>query len=100
MLVPAARDLRTALAAFADAVITDGRCPTTASARAREDAEYTLCVMTGTGDPRAAVARADVWLADKGLADGGLDMAPAEIDEIELLDRAVPDDPGAVAPAA
>ncbi|WP_199551394.1 DUF5133 domain-containing protein [Streptomyces sp. N35] len=97
MLVPAARDLRIALAAYADAVIRDERCPTPASARAREDATFTLCVMTGTRDPREAVARTDAWLTGKDVPGGGCEATTAEIG---LIGQAVSDGPGTVAPAA
>ncbi|MER7175702.1 DUF5133 domain-containing protein [Streptomyces mesophilus] len=97
MLVPAARDLRIALAAYADAVIRDERCPTPASARAREDATFTLCVMTGTRDPREAVARTEAWLAGKNVPVGGCEATPADIG---LIGQSVSDDPATVAPAA
>nr|WP_239091430.1 DUF5133 domain-containing protein [Streptomyces sp. SID14478] len=58
-MLPTAHDVRVALARFADAVVTDERCPTTESARARENAAYTLCVMTGTTEATQAVAAAD-----------------------------------------
>ncbi|WP_327121374.1 DUF5133 domain-containing protein [Streptomyces sp. NBC_01341] len=62
MLTPSPQDLRVALARYADARIEDARRPTDASARAVEDATYTLCVMTGTRDIPQALHIADTML--------------------------------------
>ncbi|WP_405802829.1 DUF5133 domain-containing protein [Streptomyces halstedii] len=63
MLTPRPQDLRVALARYADARIEDDRLPTDATARAVEDAAYTLCVLTGTQDVPQAIALADSLLA-------------------------------------
>ncbi|MFF4248594.1 DUF5133 domain-containing protein [Streptomyces sp. NPDC001822] len=62
MLTPSPQDLRVALARYADARIEDARHPTEATARAVEDATYTLCVMTGTRDIPQALHIADTML--------------------------------------
>ncbi|MFF9687934.1 DUF5133 domain-containing protein [Streptomyces sp. NPDC014623] len=62
MLTPSPQDLRVALARYADARIEDARCSTDATARAVEDAAYTLCVMTGTQAVPQALHVADTML--------------------------------------
>ncbi|MFE7749640.1 DUF5133 domain-containing protein [Streptomyces sp. NPDC057428] len=62
MLTPSPQDLRVALARYADARIEDARGSTDATARAVEDATYTLCVMTGTRDVSQALHIADTML--------------------------------------
>ncbi|MCX5414554.1 DUF5133 domain-containing protein [Streptomyces sp. NBC_00059] len=62
MLKPGPQDLRVALARYADARIEDARRSTDATARAAEDAAYTLCVMTGTQAVPQALDVADAML--------------------------------------
>ncbi|MFJ8750263.1 DUF5133 domain-containing protein [Streptomyces sp. NPDC102441] len=62
MLTPSPQDLRVALARYADARIEDSRRSTVATARASEDAAYTLCVMTGTQAVPHALHIADTML--------------------------------------
>lgn len=62
MLNPRPQDLRVALTRYADARIHDDRFPTESTARAVEDAAYTLCVMTGTRDVPQALKAADALL--------------------------------------
>ncbi|MEU9064989.1 DUF5133 domain-containing protein [Streptomyces sp. NPDC048430] len=62
MLTPSPQDLRVALARYADARIEDARRSTDATARAAEDAAYTLCVMTGTQTVPHALHVADTML--------------------------------------
>ncbi|MEU0137202.1 DUF5133 domain-containing protein [Streptomyces sp. NPDC006296] len=62
MLTPSPQDLRVALARYADARIEDARRPTDVTARAVEDAAYTLCVMTGTQAVPQALHTADAML--------------------------------------
>ncbi|MFF5897879.1 DUF5133 domain-containing protein [Streptomyces argenteolus] len=62
MLTPVPQDLRIALARYADARIEDARRSTDATARAVEDATYTLCVMTGTREIAQALRVADTLL--------------------------------------
>lgn len=62
LLLPTPGDLRAALSRYADAVIEDERRSTLATSRRREDAGYTLCVMTGENEVRQALAEADALL--------------------------------------
>jgi hypothetical protein len=62
VLTPSPQDLRVALARYADARIEDARRSTEATARAAEDAAYTLCVMTGTQTVPHALHVADTML--------------------------------------
>ncbi|WP_424920956.1 DUF5133 domain-containing protein [Streptomyces sp. wa13] len=62
MLTPSPQDLRAALARYADARIEDARRSTDVTARAVEDAAYTLCVMTGTQAVPQALHTADTML--------------------------------------
>ncbi|KPC80925.1 MULTISPECIES: DUF5133 domain-containing protein [Streptomyces] len=62
MLTPSPQDLRVAMARYADARIEDARRSTEATARAVEDAAYTLCVMTGTQAVPQALRVADSML--------------------------------------
>jgi len=62
VLTPSPQDLRVALARYADARIEDARRSTDATARAVEDAAYTLCVMTGTQAVPQALHVADTML--------------------------------------
>lgn len=63
MLTPHPRDVRVALARYAEARIENDRYPTEATARAVEDATYTLCVMTATTHISQALSTADDLLA-------------------------------------
>ncbi|MGW1530467.1 DUF5133 domain-containing protein [Streptomyces sp. NPDC002159] len=56
------RELRAALARFADARIEHDVRPTGRTSRALEDATYTLCVMTGTRSAEQARLAADTLL--------------------------------------
>ncbi|MET8175069.1 DUF5133 domain-containing protein [Streptomyces clavifer] len=67
MLTPGPQDLRNALARYADARIEDARRSTGSTARAVEDATYTLCVMTGTRQIAEALRIADNMLGAQPL---------------------------------
>ncbi|GHF42222.1 DUF5133 domain-containing protein [Streptomyces griseosporeus] len=62
MLLPAEKELRAALARFAQARIEHDRRPTGDTSRVLEDATYTLCVMTGARTADDALAAADALL--------------------------------------
>ncbi|MER5516805.1 DUF5133 domain-containing protein [Streptomyces sp. NPDC002763] len=62
MILPAEKELRAALARFADARIEHDVRPTGRSSRLLEDATYTLCVMTGATDVEQALHAADSLL--------------------------------------
>jgi hypothetical protein len=62
MILPAEKELRTALARFAEARMEHDRYLTARTSRALEDATYTLCVMTGSRTAVEALAAADVLL--------------------------------------
>ncbi|MFJ4963860.1 hypothetical protein EES43_28500 [Streptomyces sp. ADI96-02] len=82
MLNPRPQDLRAALARYADARIEDDRLPSAATARAVEDATYTLCVMTGTRDVPQALAAADALL-ERHTAERAGRTAPAGDDKLQ-----------------
>jgi hypothetical protein len=62
MILPSEKDLRAALARFAEVRFAHDVHPTAHSAGALEDATYTLCVMVGTRTVAEALAAADVLL--------------------------------------
>ncbi len=62
MILPVEKELRAALARFADARIEHDVRPTGCTSRALEDATYTLCVMTGTRTAEQALLAADTLL--------------------------------------
>ncbi|MFE0543625.1 DUF5133 domain-containing protein [Streptomyces sp. NPDC058891] len=62
MILPVEKELRAALARFADARIEHDVRPTGCTSRALEDATYTLCVMTGTRSAEQALLAADTLL--------------------------------------
>jgi|GEM_PF-3418790 len=62
MILPVEKELRAALARFADARIEHDVRPTGRTSRALEDATYTLCVMTGTRTTEQALLAADTLL--------------------------------------
>jgi hypothetical protein len=62
MILPVEKELRAALARFADARIEHDVRPTGRTSRALEDATYTLCVMTGTRSAEQALLAADTLL--------------------------------------
>ncbi|MFJ9346633.1 DUF5133 domain-containing protein [Streptomyces sp. NPDC101237] len=62
MILPAEKELRAALARFADARIEHDVRPTGRTSRRLEDATYTLCVMTGATDADQALHTADALL--------------------------------------
>ncbi|MEV6997734.1 DUF5133 domain-containing protein [Streptomyces sp. NPDC093982] len=62
MLLPAEKELRTALARFAEARIAHDVLPTGRTSRALEDATYTLCVITGARTADDALFAADALL--------------------------------------
>ncbi|PWI12648.1 DUF5133 domain-containing protein [Streptomyces sp. Act143] len=62
MILPAERELRTALARFADARIEHDASAGRSCSRALEDATYTLCVLTGARTVENALAAADALL--------------------------------------
>ncbi|GAA3878945.1 DUF5133 domain-containing protein [Streptomyces lannensis] len=62
MILPVEKELRAALARFADARIEHDVRPTGRTRRALEDATYTLCVMTGTRSAEQALLAADTLL--------------------------------------
>ena len=62
MILPAERELRTALARFASARIEHDVRPTGATSCALEDATYTLCVMTSSRSLDEALVAADALL--------------------------------------
>lgn len=62
MIVPAEKELRTALARFAQARIDHDARPTGRTSKALEDATYTLCVMTGARTAEQALRTADTLL--------------------------------------
>ncbi|AGJ53267.1 DUF5133 domain-containing protein [Streptomyces sp. NPDC053741] len=75
MLTPSPQDLRVALARYADARIEDARRSTDATARAVEDAAYTLCVMTGTQAVPQALHTADTMLGARPTGSSALRRA-------------------------
>ncbi|MFL5994395.1 MAG: DUF5133 domain-containing protein [Streptomyces sp.] len=62
MIVPVEKEVRIALARFAQARIEYDVCPTGRTSRALEDAMYTLCVMTGVRTAEQALVAADTLL--------------------------------------
>ncbi|MFE5190640.1 DUF5133 domain-containing protein [Streptomyces sp. NPDC056628] len=62
MILPSEKELRAALARFAEVRFAHDVHPTAHSGRALEDATYTLCVMVGTRTVAEALAAADVLL--------------------------------------
>ncbi|WP_369275467.1 DUF5133 domain-containing protein [Streptomyces sp. R11] len=62
MLLPAEKELRAALARFAEARIAHDVLPTVRTSRALEDATYTLCVITGDRTAEDALSAADALL--------------------------------------
>ncbi|MEU9152928.1 DUF5133 domain-containing protein [Streptomyces sp. NPDC048417] len=62
MILPAEKELRAALARFADARIEHDVRPTGRTSRLLEDATYTLCVMTGATHVEQALHVADSLL--------------------------------------
>ncbi|MGW4609311.1 DUF5133 domain-containing protein [Streptomyces sp. NPDC004532] len=62
MILPVEKELRAALARFADARIEHDVRPTGRTSQALEDATYTLCVMTGTRSAEQALLAADTLL--------------------------------------
>ncbi|MEV7323921.1 DUF5133 domain-containing protein [Streptomyces sp. NPDC093970] len=64
MILPAEKELRAALARFADARIEHDVCPDGRTSRRLEDATYTLCVMTGATGTEEALRTADGLLQD------------------------------------
>jgi hypothetical protein len=62
VIIPAEKDLRAALARFAQARIEHDVRPTGRTSRDLEDATYTLCVMTGARTAEQALLAADELL--------------------------------------
>jgi hypothetical protein len=62
VIVPVEKEVRIALARFAQARIEYDVCPTGRTSRALEDAKYTLCVMTGVRTAEQALVAADTLL--------------------------------------
>ncbi|MFD0004314.1 DUF5133 domain-containing protein [Streptomyces sp. NPDC127178] len=62
MLLPAEKELRTALSRFAEARIAHDVLPTGRTSRALEDATYTLCGITGARTADDALFAADALL--------------------------------------
>lgn len=62
MILPAEKELRAALARFAQTRIDHEVCPTGFTSRALEGATYTLCVMTGSRTAEQALLTADTLL--------------------------------------
>jgi hypothetical protein len=62
MILPAEKELRTALARFAEARIEHDPSHTGRTSRALEDATYMLCVMTGTRTAVEALVAPDALL--------------------------------------
>jgi hypothetical protein len=62
MIVPLEKEVRLALARFAQARIEFDVHPTGRTSRALDDATYTLCVMTGVRTAEQALAAADSLL--------------------------------------
>jgi hypothetical protein len=62
VVLPAEKEVRTALARFAQARIDHDVLPTGRTSRALEDATYTLCVMTGSRTAEQALLAADALL--------------------------------------
>ncbi|MEU2785648.1 DUF5133 domain-containing protein [Streptomyces sp. NPDC007110] len=62
MILPSEKELRAALARFAEVRFTHDVHPTVDSGRALEDATYTLCVMVGSRTVAEALTAADVLL--------------------------------------
>ena len=62
MILPAEKELRAALARFADARIEHDVRPTGRTSRRLEDATYTLCVITGATGTEQALDMADSLL--------------------------------------
>ncbi|MFE4964471.1 DUF5133 domain-containing protein [Streptomyces sp. NPDC056660] len=71
MIHPAEKELRAALARFADARIEHDVRPTGRTSRLLEDATYTLCVMTGATDVEQALRAADSLLQGYSSGPGG-----------------------------
>ncbi|KIF66191.1 hypothetical protein HY68_37180 [Streptomyces sp. AcH 505] len=84
MLTPHPQDLRVALARYADARIEDDRHPTEATARAVDDATYTLCVMTGTRNIPQALSTADALLSrHTTVFPSRTDTAPSQSNDLQ-----------------
>ncbi|MBQ0999588.1 DUF5133 domain-containing protein [Streptomyces nigra] len=66
MILPAEKELRSALARFAEARIAHDVLPTGRTSRVLEDATYTLCVMTGARTADDALKAADALLERYG----------------------------------
>ncbi|WP_030613255.1 DUF5133 domain-containing protein [Streptomyces achromogenes] len=64
MILPTERELREALARFAQARIEHDVHPTGSTSRALEDATYALCVMTGARTIEQALPAADALLEE------------------------------------
>jgi len=62
MILPSEKELRAALARFAEVRFTHDVHPTADSGRAVEDATYTLCVMVGARTVAEALTAADALL--------------------------------------
>ncbi|MFJ7072151.1 DUF5133 domain-containing protein [Streptomyces sp. NPDC098781] len=62
MILPAEKELRAALARYAESRIEHDVLPTGRTSRALEDATYTLCVLTGARTADEALATADALL--------------------------------------
>lgn len=62
MVLPAEKEVRTALARFAQARIDHDVLPNGHTSRALEDATYTLCVLTGCRTAEQALLAADALL--------------------------------------
>ncbi|WP_328407513.1 DUF5133 domain-containing protein [Streptomyces violaceus] len=73
MIIPAEKELRVVLARFAQARIEHDVHPTDRTARALEDATYTLCVMTGARTAEQALRAADALLEQYGA--GGVSVS-------------------------
>ncbi|MFE7895900.1 DUF5133 domain-containing protein [Streptomyces sp. NPDC057412] len=62
MILPSEKELRAALARFAEVRFAHDVHPTAPSGRALEDATYTLCVMVGARTVAEALVAADALL--------------------------------------
>jgi hypothetical protein len=72
VIIPAEKELRAALARFAEARIEHDVCPTGRTSGALEDATYTLCVMTGCRTAEEALRAADELLLQYTASRGGI----------------------------
>ncbi|MGW2046445.1 DUF5133 domain-containing protein [Streptomyces sp. NPDC001858] len=77
MIVPDPRVTRTLLTRYATLKIAQAERARPQTARELQDVTYTLCVLTGTGDVREAVAAADALLESAAAPVGTRESGPS-----------------------